>query len=96
MTLVTSGNSKGISPKATPIRPQNSRSYTGTIYEGGKRLSRYFGYYSKIEPYLPDERIRKIKSQPVATSFDFARLFSKKKTNFISTKCRQFNQKYCN
>jgi len=89
LTRIVSTRGPKLSPKATPIRANQPRSWYGTVYEGSKALSKGFGYYSRIEPFLPDERIRKIHTQPVSSAIEFDR-FARK----IFKKKKQFSQGY--
>ncbi len=103
-TRLVSGGQKQITPKAYPIGTRPGKSAPGIAYDTGKTISKYFGYYKEIEPFLPENIVprylKKPYKEPVTTSIEFARLqkkiFKKTKTsynkfNYTSSRCVSWN-----
>ncbi len=87
-TLIKLGKQQNVNPKAYPLGSRPGKSAPSFIYDSGKNLARYYGYYQDIRPYLPEERIKDIRQKPVATSLAFQRIFTQEKSRFSSKACR--------
>ncbi len=63
--MIIAGKSQSQKPKISPIGTRPSKAgYLSGAYEVGKIGLRTYGYYSDIEPYLPDKYVDKYTYKP--------------------------------
>ncbi len=96
-------NSTSIAPKTYQIN-SGKGTYAGPAYQAFKAIAKTYGFYKDIRPYLPEEVIKKYRTQTIKTAkykysttlagSNFASTLSKKKSRTKSSTC-QLKQEYC-
>ncbi len=96
MTWIKSVGSQPEGARATIINSGKGTIYSST-YTGLKHVSKVFGFYQDIKPYLPETYIDKYRYKPHKRLYGYGRLskgFLKKKRSAIFTS-RKFNKELC-